>query len=121
MLKRVLAGLIVAIMMSSAAVAGPLEDGNDALVRGDYALAVKWYHLAANQGHAEAQVRLGALYALGEGVVPQDYVLAHMWSNLAAAQGDADAIRVRDFAASEMTRDQLAEAQRLAREWKPSP
>jgi TPR repeat protein len=70
MLKRVLAGLIVAIMMSSAAVAGPLEDGHDALVRGDYALAVKWYHLAANQGHAEAQVRLGALYALGEGCCP---------------------------------------------------
>ena len=52
--------------------------------------------------------------------VPQDYVLAHLWFNLAAAQGDANAVDNRDIAASKMTRDQLAEAQRLARDWKPS-
>ena len=85
----------------------------------DYVQASKWYRLAADQGNAYAQGGLGVMYAKGEGV-PQDYVLAHMWLNLAAAQGQAEAVKNRDLAASKMTRDQLAEAQRLARDWKPS-
>ena len=85
----------------------------------DYAEAVKWFRLAADQGDAMAQFNLGVMYAKGQGV-PQDYVLAHMWFNLSAAQGDEDAVKNRDIAAGQMTPDQLAEAQRLAREWKPS-
>ncbi len=85
----------------------------------DYAEAVKWYRLAADQGHASAQFNLGLMYAKGQGV-PQDYVLAHMWTNLAAAQGNADTAENRDTAAKRMTPDQLAEAQCLAREWKPA-
>jgi hypothetical protein len=38
---------------------------------------------------------------------------------LSAAQGDKDASHNRDLAAKTMTPDQLAEAQRLARDWKP--
>ena len=59
------------------------------------------------------------MYALGLGV-PQDYVHAHMWISLAAAQGDADAVNNRDIVAAKMTPDQIAEAQKLAREWKPT-
>lgn len=44
-----------------------------------------------------------------------------MWFNLAGAQGDKDAVSNRDYAATLMTPDQIAEAQRLAREWKPTP
>jgi len=87
--------------------------------------AVKWYRLAAEQGNAKAQYFLGKLYAKGEGV-PQDYVQAHMWFNLAASRylaseaEDRDvAVRKRDFIASKMTAAQIAEAQKLAREWKP--
>ena len=59
----------------------------------------------------------------GRGVT-QDYVLAHMWYNLAAARlppgEDGDmAVRNRDLIAKRMTPEQIAEAQRLAREWKP--
>jgi TPR repeat protein len=50
--------------------------------------------------------------------VPQDNVQAWMWFNLAAAQGNESAKKNRDIAASHMTRDQLAQAQRLARECK---
>ena len=82
----------------------------------DYAEAVRWYRLAAEQGYANAQINLGGMYYNGEGV-PQDYVQAHMWSNLAAAQGNANAVANRDIAASLMTPAQIAEAQRLAREW----
>jgi TPR repeat protein len=84
----------------------------------DYAEAVKWYRMAAEQGDALSQVVLGVRYANGEGV-PQDYVLAHMWCNIAAAQGSKNGIEFRDRFAESMTSEQIAEAQRLAREWKP--
>ena len=54
----------------------------------------------------------------GQGVT-QDYVQAHMWFNLAAAQGDEIPRKNRDAVAERMTSEQIAEAQRLAREWKP--
>ena len=50
----------------------------------------------------------------------QDYVLAHMWYNLAAAQDAGVAAKNRDRVAAKMTPAQIAEAQRLAREWKPT-
>jgi uncharacterized protein len=84
----------------------------------DYAAAVSWYRKAAEQGYARAQFNLGFMYLGGDGV-PQDYVLAHMWLNLAAARGDKGASEVRASLAKEMTPDQIAEAQKLAREWKP--
>ena len=77
---------------------------------------------SAEQGKADAQLILGLRYDNGQGV-PQDYVQAHMWLNLAASRaGGADAksiAKARDDLAGEMTRQQIAEAQRLAREWKP--
>jgi TPR repeat protein len=78
--------------------------------------AVKWFRLAADQGHAKAQYNLALMYDNGEGV-PQDYVQAHMWLNLAAANGDENAKENRDIAAGLMTSEEIAEAQKLAREW----
>jgi TPR repeat protein len=79
--------------------------------------AVKWYRLAADRGDATAQYDLGVSYDEGRGV-PQNYVDAHMWFNLAAAQGDQDAVRERDSITRKMNLAQIAEAQKLAREWK---
>ncbi len=72
----------------------------------------------ADQGDARAQYNLGEMYMLGRGV-PQDYTQAYMWVALAAAQGNEKAPGIRDILESVMTPAQLAEAQRLAREWKP--
>ncbi len=80
--------------------------------------AQEWLLKAAAQGDKGAQVTLGFLYDMGRGV-SQDYVQAHMWVNLAAAQGQEEAVAMRDEIAQEMTPEQIAEAQRLAREWKP--
>ena len=85
----------------------------------DYEEAVRWYSLAAEQGHAPAQINLGLTYITGKGV-PQDYVQAHMWFNLAGAAGSPEGVKSRDIVAAKMTPAQLADAQRLAREWKPS-
>ncbi|MSQ59520.1 MAG: sel1 repeat family protein [Betaproteobacteria bacterium] len=76
---------------------------------------LKWFRLAAAQGHANAQSNLGAMYDKGRGV-PMDDVRAHMWFNLAAVKGDANAVQNRDIMAKRMNTQQIAEAQKLARE-----
>ena len=87
-------------------------------VRHDYIEAVKWFRKAAEQGDASAQNSLGSMYLNGYGVL-QDFVEAHKWFNLAAARGDKHAEKNRVTVSIAMTRTQIAEAQRLAREWKP--
>ena len=86
--------------------------------------AVRWLRLAADQGHATAQHNLGVMYQNSRGV-PQDYVEALMWFNLAAAPAsgyDRDmSLKGRDALAERMTPEQIAEAQRRAREWQPTP
>ena len=52
----------------------------------DYVEAVKWYRLAAEQGHAYAQNKLGNMYQFGEGLT-QDILEAMRWFRLAADQG----------------------------------
>jgi hypothetical protein len=91
----------------------------------DDAEAMKWFRNAADRGDARAQYHLGLFYANGEdGEI--DNVSAHMWFNLASARFPASDISYRsaartnrDLVAEKMTRDQIAEAQKLAREWKP--
>jgi TPR repeat protein len=85
--------------------------------------AVKWYSRAAEQGHPNAQFNLATMYAQGRGV-PKDLVEAHKWTNLAASRENNENFRTRyardrDYLARRMTVEQLAEAQRRAREWKP--
>ena len=85
--------------------------------------AVRWYVKAAEAGHTIAQVSLGKMYELGRGV-PPDTVQAYKWYNLAAAKTTSKETRTRiverrDELAQQMTRQEIAEAQQLAREWKP--
>ncbi len=89
----------------------------------DYAQAVKWFRKAAEQGNAQAQNNLGAIYFNGYGV-GQDYVRAYMWFNLAASSFHPDrdrntAAKYRYIIAKRMTPAQIAEAEKLAREWRP--
>jgi len=88
----------------------------------DYSEAARWSKLAAWQGHVKAQSNLGTMYAEGKGV-PQDYVQAYIWLNLAASkrrgEGFEQVARLREQLVEQMTPDQIAEAQRVAREWKP--
>jgi hypothetical protein len=84
--------------------------------------AAYWLRLAAEQGDANAQFLLSVMYYKGQGV-PQDFVRAHMWVDLAASRSQADArdgpTSARGLFTEQMPPDQLAEAQRLAGEWRP--
>jgi Sel1 repeat len=69
--------------------------------------AVKWFKLAAAQGYAEAEFRLGWIYANGTGV-PRDENEAAKWYQLAAAQGHKEA----QYALGIKTRSTLAQETR---------
>ncbi len=89
----------------------------------DFVEAGQWWQLAAAQGMAVAQLNLGVMYANGDGV-PQDYVKAHFYTNLAAARlppgQDRDiAVKNREIVGKLMSAAQIAEAQHLARDWRP--
>jgi uncharacterized protein len=192
-IKAFLAAGVLALALFGSAMAGPLEDGEAAYHRGDYAEAMRllrplaeqgdanaqsqlgamytfgdgvphdteqgamWYRKAAEQGNANAQNKLGLMYAFGIGTpkdgaqslfwyrkaaeqgdasaqftlglmyydgagVPENYMTSHMWFNLAASgAGNPElrnqAAKSRDGVAAKMTPDQIAEAQRMAREW----
>jgi TPR repeat protein len=82
----------------------------------DYRQAMKWYRKAADKGVTQAQFNLGVMYANGQGT-QRNYVIAHMWFILAATSGDEEAQLLLPAQRGKMTPDQIAEAQRMAREW----
>jgi len=84
----------------------------------NYAEAAKWIERAANQGQVEAQHDLGAMYGRGEGV-KRDYIQAYKWMSICAAKGNGGCASQRDLLAQKLKGSKLAEAQRLAAEWKP--
>lgn len=61
--------------------------------------------------------RMGLLYSTGQGGAPLDYVSAHMLFNLAAMRGSVEAKVYRKEISQEMASEDVAEAQRQAREW----
>jgi uncharacterized protein len=114
-IKTFLAGGLLAVALSGAAVAGqyedglaafqvwqPLADGGNAEAQFDvgmlyyagvgapqnYSQAALWFRKAADQGQASAQAFLGKMYADGHGV-RRDYAQALIWLREAASQGGA--------------------------------
>ena len=118
-LKHAIAAIILALSVSAPVTAGPLEDADAAIKRRDYTTALRLIRPLAEQGDASAQYNLGVFYDNGLGV-PQDLVRAYMWFTLSAAQGKDGAAVFRDLIARRMTPTQITEAQKLAREWKPT-
>jgi uncharacterized protein len=91
----------------------------------DYTEAARWWREAADRLAGDdglPQYLLGSLYANGQGVT-QDYDLAHMWFNLSASKGSGEdqeqRAKARDDIAKKLSPQQLVEAHRMAREWRP--
>ncbi len=88
----------------------------------DVDAGVQWTQRAADKGYAPAQNRLGLCCQKGEGLTT-NLVEAYKWFILAAAQDDEQAADIRVSIAkiqTGMTPEQITEAQRLAREFKPA-
>ena len=61
--------------------------------------------------------RLGMMYSTGQGGAPVDLVSAHMMFNLASMRGSIEASIYRRELSREMDREDIAEAQKSARQW----
>jgi uncharacterized protein len=79
-------------------------------------MGMERFEVAAQTSGADALFELGMLYATGLDV-EADLVVAHKWFNLAALRGNRAALAHRVELAREMTANQIALAQKLAREW----
>lgn len=93
--KQVLSGCVFLFALTSQIIAGQvmadsLLDAQRAYSAGDYAKAEKLYMPLAKRGDAKAQLSLGVIYYLGQGV-PQNYQEAAKWLRLAAKQKHAPA------------------------------
>jgi uncharacterized protein len=85
------ASFALAVSFTAAPVAAdPLQDGEAAYNRGDYATALRLYLHLAEQGDASAEYEVGRIYANGNGV-PRSTAEALEWFRLAADQGDSGA------------------------------
>lgn len=71
---------------------------------------------ASAQASGEAYYELGLMYAAGRDVEP-NHIIAHKWFNIAVVRGYAPAILKRAELAQEMSREQIAKAQKEARSW----
>ena len=89
------------------------EDGKGTLQ--DYESALMWYKRSAKQGNQEAQNLLSNMYKYGRGV-RQSNIYAHMWANISASEGNQRGKDLRGYVQSNMDRDEINKAQRLARE-----
>ena len=81
---------------------GVVKDNNEAF---------KWYKKAAERGHKEAQFGLGNMYCKDEGV-EQDYIEAYKWYILSSNQGCTEAIQAKDKIKTEMTSENISEAEK---------
>lgn len=70
----------------------------------------------AQTGKPDAFYELGLIYSLGQGV-DVNRIEAHKWLNLAVISGVKSAQVDRAELAAEMSAPEIAEAQRMAREW----
>ena len=86
---RALLVCAIAALCCGSAVAG-LNEGIDAIIKGDYATALKELRPLAEHGNAEAQYRLGRMYEFGRGV-PKDMAQALAWLRKSAVAGSANA------------------------------
>jgi S1-C subfamily serine protease len=80
--------------------------------------AIKWFRKAAEQGNASGQSNLAFYYNTGK-CVPKNCIEAYKWHNLASAQGVWHSKVQLFWIEWSMTRQQIAEAQRLASQFKP--
>jgi TPR repeat protein len=112
----VVIGAVVAAQLlgTSAAFAGPWEDGMAAYNRGDYLPAIRLFRPLAEQGNAKAQNVLGVMFRKGEGV-PKNPARAHMWFSVAAKRGDATAKAELREVSRTMTAQEISQAQEMAK------
>ena len=83
----------------------------------NYAEALKWYRLAADQGNASRSTISASCTPMARAC--RRITSAHTCGSTCQPRRATNAARNRDNIAKLMTPAQIAEAQKLAREWQP--
>ena len=94
---------------------GLMYDRGDGVQQSD-AKAMYWYERAAAQEEARAQYNLGLMYLNGQGI-SADPVKAYYWISLSANRGNVRARDARDYVAEQLSREQIAAADTLIKEY----
>ncbi|MEM6478561.1 MAG: tetratricopeptide repeat protein [Pseudomonadota bacterium] len=89
-------------------------------VEPDDVKAVQFFQQTAAAGNPVGLFSLGQAYAMGIGL-DRDLIKAHAFFNLAAARNHPEALQARQVVEAQLERDQVTEAQRFARAWRPTP
>lgn len=90
LLRRCLCCVFATLLWGNVSSGADLESAKHAYQQKDYATAFRELTPLAEQGNAAAQVLLGRMYMLGEGVL-KDAEQAIKWFKASASQGNADA------------------------------
>ena len=90
MLRLAIITFLIGLTFPTTLLSADLDEGLDALRRGDYDAALVELRPFAEQGNASAQNAIGFMYSKGHGV-RQDHVEAVIWYRKAADQGHAHA------------------------------
>ena len=116
-LKLKLGALAVAgLMLTSTPLLADYEAGVAAYNSGNYRAAMMEFTVDANQGHVQAQRRLGEMYRTGQGTTP-DFVQAIKWLTLAYLSGERDLDSTLELLRDSVSEQQLVEGEQLALSW----
>jgi TPR repeat protein len=96
-----------------------IKQAEEASKRGNDAESLALYRKAASAGNAEAQYRLGEIYAAGRGV-PQNNSQAYIWLSLAANAGHAGAKARREQVAGALQPAEIRQADQVVSKLRPS-
>ncbi len=111
-------GAVIAMTMAAGAIAQSLDDGFEALRRLDFDRAHAVFSEHALAGDVTAQIELGFMNAIGEGI-PENRVEAYKWFDVAARGGDVFAAQLRDTLAGRMSAEEIAEGKARAEAFTP--
>ena len=109
---------LAALLVAWTASAQTMEDGFAALRHLQFEKASAIFQDLAERGDEVAQIELGFMHAIGEGI-PEDRVQAYKWLSIAAANDNGVASVLLDTLARRMSDEELEEAKRLAEAFRP--
>lgn len=86
----------------------------------DMVQAARWFREAAERNLADSQYNLALMHENGEGM-PKNLTEAFKWYALAARSGDTEAARRLEAVRGQLSRSEIAAAERAVAQWQPTP
>ena len=115
-MKRLVQISLILLLAFVVGCANEFNDGMDAFKQKKYKIAFEKWKPLAEQGHDDAQYKIGKLYREGLGV-GQDYVEAYKWYYIVGKKGYGGGYKYMKMIRREINPAQVARAEKMAREW----